>query len=60
MMQYRLHINPGGSKPKPYTWEIFRPGEAFPFRRSPEGYRSPILAKIAGHAVIERLKARSA
>jgi hypothetical protein len=60
MMRYTLHIRAGGAKPKPYTWEIFRQGEAFPFRRSSEAYRSPILAKIAGHAVIEKLRTGSA
>jgi hypothetical protein len=55
-MQYSLHINAHGSKPKPFTWEIFRNGEPFPFRKSAEAYRSPILAKIAGHKVIRELR----
>ena len=55
-MQYTLHVNPGGSKPKPFTWEIFRDGEPFPFRKSGETFRSPILAKIAGYKVMRELR----
>ena len=53
---YTLHINSGGSEPKPYSWEIFRTGEPFPFRKSAEKFRSPILAKIAGHSALGRLR----
>ena len=55
MSGYTLHINKDGLKPKPYSWEIYRNGEPFPFRKSSETFRSPILAKIAGHAVLSRL-----
>ena len=55
-MEYRLHINSHGSKPKPFTWEIFRQGEPFAFRKSSESYRSPIMAKIAGHKAIRELR----
>jgi hypothetical protein len=55
-MEFTLHINSGGAKPKPFTWEIFRQGEPFPFRRSSEFYRSPILAKIAGHKAMRELR----
>jgi len=53
---YTLHIASGGPKPKPYSWEILRMGEAFPLRKSAETYRSPILAKMAGHVALVRLR----
>jgi hypothetical protein len=56
---YTLHINPGGVKPKPYSWEIFRTGEPFPFRKSAETFRSPILAKMAGQLALTRLRQNS-
>lgn len=54
--EYTLHIKSDGAKPEPYTWEIYRTGESFPFRKSPDSFRSPILAKIAGHGALGRLR----
>jgi len=58
-MSYTLRITGNGQKPKPYSWEIFRTGEPFPFRKSDESFRTAILAKIAGHAALDRLRQTS-
>ena len=58
-MPYTLRVTSGGQKPKPYSWEIFRSGEPYPFRKSVETFRTAILAKMAGHAVLERLRRAS-
>jgi hypothetical protein len=55
-MIYTLRVSDRGQKPKPYSWEIFRIGEAHPFRKSAETFRTAILAKIAGQAALGRLR----
>jgi len=55
-MTYTLRVTDKGSELKPYAWEIFRVGEPFPFRKSAESFRTAILAKMAGHAVLASLR----